>query len=128
MDWILALAIVTFLLLIAFLLWNRSSVKRHQESGGKAQGIGGINDPMSGTTEGMRDPEGDALLAELAGHMLGCPQYHHRWTFDDMVLWDNWRMLHSISPAPIDEPRVMQRTTIAGDYALGRRLEAEMTA
>jgi taurine dioxygenase len=78
--------------------------------------------------EDMRDPEGDALLADLAGHMLACPQYHHRWTFDDLLLWDNWRMLHSISPAPIDEPRVMQRTTIAGDYALGRRLDAEVMA
>ncbi len=76
--------------------------------------------------EGMRDAVGDALLADLAGHMLDCPQYHHRWTFDDLLLWDNWRMLHSISPAPIDEPRVMQRTTIAGDYALGRKLAPDV--
>ena len=37
-----------------------------------------------------------------------------------MVLWDNWRMLHSVSPAPASEERVMQRTTIKGDYGLGR--------
>jgi hypothetical protein len=57
MDWILALAIMTFGLLLAFLWWNRASTKRHQETGGNTEGIGGLNDPMSGTTQGMRDPE-----------------------------------------------------------------------
>jgi hypothetical protein len=57
MDWILALAMVTFLLVLAFLAWNRMSVKRHQEAGHAATGIGGVNDPISGTTRGMRDPE-----------------------------------------------------------------------
>jgi hypothetical protein len=33
-------------------------------------------------------------------------------------------MLHSVTLAPVDETRVMQRTTIAGDYALGRKLNA----
>ncbi|WP_428540226.1 hypothetical protein [Rhodopila sp.] len=57
MDWILALAIITFALVIAFLLWNRASLKRHQSTGGDARGVGGLNDPLSGTTEGMRPPE-----------------------------------------------------------------------
>lgn len=74
--------------------------------------------------EGMQDAAGDALLADLAGHILDCPAYHHRWSLGDMVLWDNWRMLHSVTLAPVDETRVMQRTTIAGDYALGRKLSA----
>jgi taurine dioxygenase len=77
--------------------------------------------------EGMQDAEGDALLADLAGHILDCPAYHHRWTLNEMVLWDNWRMLHSVTQAPVDETRVMQRTTIAGDYALGRKLDAAPT-
>ena len=63
MDWILVLAIVTFALVVAFLLWNRISLKRHQDTGGKTAGIGGLNDPMSGTTTGMRDPE--AMRAAL---------------------------------------------------------------
>ena len=64
MDWILMLAGATFVLVIAFLLWNRASVKRHQETGGgNTTGIGGRADPMSGTTEGMRDP--DELRASL---------------------------------------------------------------
>ena len=37
-----------------------------------------------------------------------------------MVLWDNWRMMHSANGVAIDDRRSMQRTTIAGDYALGR--------
>ncbi len=57
MDWILMLAMVTFALLLAFLWWNRSSTKQNQETGGNTTGIGGLNDPMSGTTKGMRDPE-----------------------------------------------------------------------
>jgi hypothetical protein len=58
MDWIFALAIATFVLLLGFLWWNRASTKRHQESGGgNTTGIGGLNDPLSGTTQGMRDPD-----------------------------------------------------------------------
>ncbi len=37
-----------------------------------------------------------------------------------MVLWDNWRMLHSARGIAPTDRRRMQRTTIAGDYALGR--------
>jgi hypothetical protein len=57
MDWVLILALTTFALVIAFLWWNRASTKRHQETGGNTDGIGGLNDPLSGTTRGMRDPE-----------------------------------------------------------------------
>jgi hypothetical protein len=58
MDWILLLAMATFVLLLAFLWWNRASVKRHEQSGGgNVSGVGGESDPMSGTTSGMRNPE-----------------------------------------------------------------------
>jgi hypothetical protein len=63
MDWIFGLAIATFLLLLAFLWWNRASTKRHQETGGNVSGIGGLKDPMSGTTKGMRS--GDEIRASL---------------------------------------------------------------
>jgi len=68
-------------------------------------------------------PEGDALLEEVLA--IGTdPQlaYFHDWRMDDMVLWDNWRTLHCATGVPPDETRVMERTTITGDYALGRRL------
>jgi hypothetical protein len=57
MDWILLLAIATFVLVLAFLWWNKASTKQHQQTGGNTSGIGGPNDPMSGTTDGIRDPE-----------------------------------------------------------------------
>jgi hypothetical protein len=41
------LVFVTFLLVLAFLVWNLVSVRRHQKTGGKTSGIGGPNDPMA---------------------------------------------------------------------------------
>lgn len=73
--------------------------------------------------EGMENEEGDALLGEVIDHLIR-PElaYLHSWQDDDMVLWDNWRMLHCALGVPPGEQRKMRRTTIAGDYALGRRL------
>jgi hypothetical protein len=41
------LVFFTFLLVLAFLVWNWLSVRRNQKTGGKASGIGGPNDPLS---------------------------------------------------------------------------------
>jgi taurine dioxygenase len=71
--------------------------------------------------EGMENAEGDALLREVAAHATRTElAYFHRWAADDMVLWDNWRMLHCACGVPADMRRHMQRTTIAGDYGMGR--------
>ncbi len=71
--------------------------------------------------EGMENPEGDALLREVIAHILK-PElaYYHSWSPGEMVLWDNWRMLHCTTGTPVGMNRHMRRTTIAGDYALGR--------
>jgi taurine dioxygenase len=37
-----------------------------------------------------------------------------------MVTWDNWRILHCVSGCDPTVPRRMHRTTIKGDYGLGR--------
>jgi taurine dioxygenase len=68
-------------------------------------------------------PEGDALLREVVEYCTD-PElaYFHVWQEGDMILWDNWRVLHSATGVPPDETRVMERTTITGDYALGRKL------
>ena len=72
--------------------------------------------------EGMENEEGDALLGEVIDHLIRPEMaYYHQWQNDDMVLWDNWRMLHSASGVPPEETRIMRRTTIVGDYGLGRR-------
>lgn len=72
--------------------------------------------------EGMENEEGDAILHEVIDRMIQ-PElaYVHDWQMNDMVLWDNWRMLHSAFGVPVGEQRRMRRTTIAGDYALGRK-------
>ena len=50
--------------------------------------------------------------------------YFHSWAPTDMVVWDNWRILHSVSGSAPEDGRCMHRTTIAGDYGLGRFEEA----
>jgi taurine dioxygenase len=71
--------------------------------------------------QGMENAAGDALLAEVADHIVHSEEiYLHDWTMGDMVLWDNWRVLHSATGCPPDEERWMLRTTIEGDYGLGR--------
>jgi taurine dioxygenase len=74
-------------------------------------------------------PEGDALLEEVVA-ICTDPSlaYFHDWQEDDMVLWDNWRVLHSATGVPPEQTRVMERTTISGDYALGRALGARASA
>jgi hypothetical protein len=63
MDLILTLAVATFVLVVGFLLWNRASTKKLQQTGGNTSGIGGPNDPLAGATEGIRDP--DVIRADL---------------------------------------------------------------
>jgi taurine dioxygenase len=71
--------------------------------------------------EGMENAAGDALLSRVIDF---CEEdiraYYHHWQVDDMVLWDNWRMLHCCSGVPKDQVRRVERTTIKGDYQLGR--------
>jgi taurine dioxygenase len=70
---------------------------------------------------GMENDAGDSLLEEVAQHIVHNEHvYVHEWHIDEMVLWDNWRMLHSAPGSPADEERWMLRTTIEGDYGRGR--------
>ena len=57
MNVVMALALVTLLLVLAFLCWNLYSLLENQKYGIKAYGIGGINDPMAGATPLDRSPE-----------------------------------------------------------------------
>jgi hypothetical protein len=75
MNWIMLLAFATFVLVVAFLLWNRASTKEHQRTGGNMAGIGGPNDPMVGSTAGIRPPNEmrASLNAASAGRTAGSP-------------------------------------------------------
>lgn len=72
---------------------------------------------------GQENPEGDALFAEVARTInelaVQC-SYHHKWHPNEMLIWDNWRMLHAVSGHNPSHERIMYRTTIKGDYGLGR--------
>ena len=72
----------------------------------------------------MGGPAGDALLAEVIGYCIDPKEtYFHQWQSDDMVLWDNWRTLHCAAGIDPDDTRLMERTTIHGDYSMGRDLD-----
>jgi taurine dioxygenase len=40
-----------------------------------------------------------------------------------MMVWDNWRVIHSATGVPLDVERSARRTTISGDYKVGRYLD-----
>lgn len=71
---------------------------------------------------GAENAEGDALLDAVCREIFEIAKhegYFHRWKVTDIVLWDNWRLLHSVSGHSPEHRRRMQRTTIKGDYGLG---------
>jgi taurine dioxygenase len=72
-------------------------------------------------------PAGERLLHDVVEHCTDpANAYYHQWHADDMVLWDNWRTLHCATGIEANATRRMQRTTISGDYALGRNLGADV--
>jgi taurine dioxygenase len=78
---------------------------------------------MSEGIEGRENPEGDALLAAVAGEinrLADARAYVHDWKPTDMLIWDNWRMLHRVTGCTPPHKRSIYRTTIEGDYGLGR--------
>ena len=94
-------------------VWTRSTGQKVLHvSGWMAQGI-----------EGHEDADGEALLAAVCDEIVHAAKelsYFHQWQPTDMLIWDNWRLLHSVSGMPPENLRTMHRTTIAGDYGLGR--------
>ncbi|MDE8650797.1 TauD/TfdA dioxygenase family protein [Novosphingobium album (ex Liu et al. 2023)] len=82
-----------------------------------------VSNYMAQGLVGEENAGGDALLEEVCqtiNRLGGTCSYHHKWRPSDMVIWDNTRMLHCVSGNNPDEERLMYRTTIAGDYGLGR--------
>ena len=94
-------------------VWTRDSGEKVLHvSGWMAKGI-----------EGREGADGDALLAAVCDEIVEAARglsYSHTWNPTDMVIWDNWRVLHSVSGSAPESGRCMHRTTIAGDYGLGR--------
>ncbi len=93
------------------MVWTRSDGQKVMHvSGFSAEGI-----------ENHEDAEGDALFEDICQEVNRTARgYWHDWKPTDMVIWDNWRVLHSVEGCHPKCPRRMQRTTIKGDYGLGR--------
>jgi taurine dioxygenase len=78
---------------------------------------------MAEGIHGEENAAGNALLEEVLEtiNAIGVTcSYHHKWRPTDMLVWDNTRMLHAVSGSRPQDTRIMYRTTIAGDYGLGR--------
>lgn len=78
---------------------------------------------------GMDQAEGDALLDELIDAVVR-PEFvfAHDWAEHDIVLWDNYRMMHKAAGHPVDVIRVAHRTTLRGNAHVGRVLDAHEAA
>lgn len=75
---------------------------------------------MAEGIEGHEDAQGEALLDAVCREINERVQpYFHKWNLTDMLIWDNWRMLHCVTGMDPKYGRRMQRTTIKGDYGLG---------
>lgn len=77
---------------------------------------------MAEGIEGEETPEGDALLDAVCREIFEKARdvaYYHQWKPTDMLIWDNWRVLHGVEGHDPKYSRKMQRTTIKGDYGLG---------
>lgn len=71
--------------------------------------------------ENHENPDGDALFEEALQEMYKViDPYWHQWKTTDMLIWDNHRILHSVEGCDPKYDRRMHRTTIKGDYGLGR--------
>ena len=70
----------------------------------------------AGAIVGWPRPEAMALLKDLTEHATQREfVYAHRWSVNDLVMWDNRRTMHRARPFPAHEPRDVRRTTLVGD-------------
>jgi alpha-ketoglutarate-dependent 2,4-dichlorophenoxyacetate dioxygenase len=70
----------------------------------------------AGGIVGWPDPEARLFLRDLIEHATQ-PRfvYAHEWRVGDLVMWDNRQTMHRARAFPVNEPRDMRRTTLAGD-------------
>lgn len=87
-------------------------VRLHEPTGRRSLFIG----RHAMAIEQLDQAEGRALLDELLEGACQPPRvYRHRWAAGDAVLWDNRCVLHRGRPWDTSQPRIMRRTTVAGD-------------
>jgi taurine dioxygenase len=77
---------------------------------------------MSVGVEHHEDSEGEAFFDEVChtiNRLGNTSAYWHDWKPTDMLIWDNWRMMHAVEGCDAKYERQTLRTTIKGDYGLG---------
>ncbi|WP_268957479.1 TauD/TfdA dioxygenase family protein [Novosphingobium resinovorum] len=93
---------------------------RHPESGRKMLHISPL---FAQHILGLEAAASNDLLGQLIDHITDDSlAYYHDWKNDELVLWDNFRTIHSAEGVPQGESREMHRTTISATYELGRYL------
>ena len=90
------------------LVWNHQSGRKSLVLGSTAHYI-----------DGMDPAEGRVLLNRLR-EWATQPQfvYVHKWTEGDLLIWDNTGTMHRVDPYPLEENRLMHRTTIEAEEEL----------
>lgn len=65
---------------------------------------------------GLSAEESDALLQTLFTHSQQDKYlYAHKWSDDDLIIWDNRSLWHRGTGCPEDQPRMLIRTTVLND-------------
>lgn len=86
-------------------------VRTHPDSGRKSLYLSRL---MTHSIIGLDDAEGEELLLELIDH---CEKpefvYSHKWTPNDLVIWDNRCVNHARTDFSADEPRLLRRYTVS---------------
>lgn len=76
---------------------------------------------------GLDRAESDALYEELCHHMLDDRYvYKQRWQVNDVMGWDNRRIMHAATGSYVGDRRRGLRTTLAGDFSAGRLYEPDL--
>jgi taurine dioxygenase len=73
---------------------------------------------------GWERRDGDRLLEALKTFATQDRfAYRHRWQVGDLMIWDNWQTMHSVTPFLSRFRRRMHRVTLAGTVTTGRYLD-----
>lgn len=92
-------------------------VRVHPETGRKGLFV---NPGFTSHIEGVSDAESRAILDMLYAHLTK-PEHivRHRWTAEDVVMWDNRSTIHYANRDYGDFRRIMHRVTMSGDAPYG---------
>ncbi len=68
---------------------------------------------------GLSAAESQELIERLTAHTTRPENvYRHEWQAGDVIIWDNWGVMHRVIPYDADSGRLMHRTTLYGDQPI----------